>query len=73
MELNLMIIPAITGLVAVFKKIGLPSKYAPIIAIVLGIGLALLQELSVTGLMLGISYGLTSMGLWEVGKLPSKM
>ena len=66
-----MIIPAITGLVAVFKKVGLPSKYAPILAIVLGIGLALLQELSVTGLMLGISYGLTSMGLWEIGKYSS--
>lgn len=68
-----MIIPAITGLVSVLKKTGIPSKYAPILAIVLGIVFALLQDLSVAGLMLGISYGLTSMGLWEVGKLPSKV
>lgn len=74
--MNIEIIPLITGLVAVVKQAGLPSRYAPIFAIVLGIVLNLSHGTNVAEVVqsvaTGVFYGLSAVGLWEAGKLPSK-
>ena len=66
--MNIEIIPLITGLVAVAKQAGLPSRYAPIMAVVLGIVLVLDNNISVASLATGVFYGLSAVGLWEAGK-----
>jgi hypothetical protein len=62
-------IPVVVGLVAVVKSVGLPSRFAPVASIAVGIGL-----LSLTGLawqafvVQGIIVGLAASGLWSGGK-----
>jgi hypothetical protein len=65
-----LLIPTITGLVAVVTQAGLPKQYAPLLAVVLGIVFALTNELH---LVIGISSGLASVGLWEAGKFTHKI
>jgi len=66
------IIAIIIGLVAVAKKLGLESKFAPVLALVLGVGINLVVKYlgAETGELVisGIVAGLSSMGLYDVGK-----
>lgn len=71
--MEIQFIPLITGLVAVSKKIGLPSKYSPLLAVLLGIILVAPNNLTVSGFAMGAFYGLSAVGLWEVGKLPTTL
>jgi len=69
-------VPAITlviGLVKLFQQQGLPSKYAPLaslgIGILAGIGVAFTNGQTVLyGVVLGIVFSLSSCGLYDIGK-----
>ena len=58
-----LIIPAITGLVEAFKQTGLPTRFAPLVAIVLGVG----SHWAVPGVPIldGILFGLGAVGLYS--------
>lgn len=69
-------IPAVAlviGLVKVFREIGLPSKFAPIASVSIGIviGLSIASETGQpysAGAAIGIAIGLSSCGMYDVGK-----
>jgi len=62
----LALIPVVVGLVQVAKKIGLRGKYAPIVAILFGIGGSFLLGGSWTEVILaGVIVGLSSSGLYS--------
>ena len=69
------LIPIITILVDVIKKAGLPSKFAPLMSLILGVVFGLIFENSgdvkiaiITGLIMGMS----ASGLYSGGKEASK-
>ena len=63
------IIPAIIGIVSVCKGIGLPSRWAPVVSIILGITFATFaMGIGLNTLYVGIVIGLMASGLWDVGK-----
>jgi len=60
-------VPVIIGLVEVFKKL-VPSKFAPLIAVLLGIGVVILfanGQFSTQILLVGIMTGLSASGLYS--------
>ena len=63
------IIAIIIGLVAVAKKLGLESKFAPVLALILGVGINLVVKYlgAETGELVigGIIAGLTACGLYS--------
>jgi len=65
-----LIMAMIIGLVEIGKKIGLPDKFCPLLALVLGIGFALLLPgLSTTSIIFGgIVVGLSAVGLFSTVK-----
>jgi hypothetical protein len=73
------LVAAVVGLVEVVKKIGLPSRFLPVAAIVLGVGLSML---AVLGNMADASYaeaafggliaGLSAVGLYSGTKNTAK-
>lgn len=70
------IIALITGLVKVARELGLPSKYAPALAIVMGVIFGVSASLYAssavyTGALGGIAAGLLSSGLYDLGKINS--
>ena len=63
------VVPIILALIQAFKMIGLPSKYAPIASIGLGIVVGFIfrhdtQDLSQT-ILAGVLYGLSASGLFS--------
>jgi len=66
-------IPVALGLVQVIKTIGVPSKYAPILSLALGM---LLVALTGAGWQIviaqGLIVGLAAAGLWSGGKTTLK-
>lgn len=65
-ELKLLIIPILIGILEVFKKLGLPVKYVPVLSLLLGV----LASVSVSGLAVenfiqGLVYGLSACGLYS--------
>ena len=62
----LTVIPVIIALVQVGKGLGLASKWAPVLAILLGVGLLALVELSLPVTIIGgILAGLSASGLYS--------
>lgn len=70
-------VPLIVGLVEVFKRAGLPRRFAPLVSMVLGLGLSLgYMATGITGngpslmdsLVIGIALGLSASGLYSGGK-----
>lgn len=67
-------VPIIIAIIEMLKRIGVPVKFAPIIAIILGIGGNFLfkfsgygwNELVISGLVAGLAAG----GLYDLGKEP---
>jgi uncharacterized membrane protein YGL010W len=62
------LIPVITALVQVAKQMGMPSRYAPIPALVLGIAAGVLYVSPSDigdGVLIGVVLGLSSMGAYE--------
>lgn len=65
----IVLVAVITGLVQVAKKTGLNSRFAPILSVVLGIGLTyLFVGHDTTTLLNGIIASLTASGLYSGGK-----
>lgn len=63
------IVPVILGLVQVAKQVGLPSKFAPLVSIALGVGLVALTGASwQADIVQGIIAGLAASGLWSGSK-----
>lgn len=64
------ILPIIMGIVEVFKRIGLPSKYSPLIAVALGIVISIFY-LNLTikeEILIGVILGLSASGLYSGSK-----
>jgi hypothetical protein len=67
--LTLATIPIIVGVVSVLKTVGVPSKWAPLISLVLGLGVAVLVETSLPIRILGgLIIGLSASGLYSGAK-----
>lgn len=64
--LVLALVPVIIGIVEVFKKLGVSTKYAPLLAILLGVlGVIGIEGVSVISIIAGIVIGLSSSGLFS--------
>lgn len=61
------IIPLILGVVEVFKRLGMPSKFSPLVSLVLGIlfGIFYLSAPLKEGILVGIMLGLSASGLYS--------
>lgn len=60
------------GVTEIGKRAGIPTRFAPIVALVVGFVLALIGNLtSITGLAIltGIAVGLAASGLFDVAKI----
>ena len=59
--------PVIMGIVEAAKRAGLPSKFCPLLAILLGIGFSFLIPATswAENLISGVAAGLVSVGLYE--------
>jgi len=67
--LSLTSVPIIVGVVSVLKTIGLPSKWAPLISLILGLGVAVLVETTLPVRILGgLLIGLSASGLYSGAK-----
>jgi len=67
MEITL-IVTAVTGLTEVVKRIGLPSRFAPLTAITIGLAISFLNRGALpidVVIMTGIVAGLSSAGLYS--------
>lgn len=63
------LIPLLVGLVEAVKKVGLPSKFAPLVSIALGLVFGLLLfPFPTQAILLGIAFGLSASGLYSGGK-----
>lgn len=62
-------VPIVIGVVSVFKGVGLPSKWAPIISLVLGLGVSfLVGGPLLTVILAGLIVGLSASGLYSGSK-----
>lgn len=65
---DIAIIPLIVGLVALATSLGLPKKFAPVLAVVLGVVVGLVYLApgnAAEGILVGIATGLSSVGLYS--------
>lgn len=68
-ELKLIIIPVIVGILEVFKKLGLPTKYVPLVSLMFGILASIsLNGLAVEYFIQGLIFGLSACGLYSGAK-----
>lgn len=60
-------IPLIIGLVEMFKRLGLPVKYAPVIAVLIGVlvGILYMDIPLKDGIIIGLVFGLSASGLYS--------
>ena len=70
---GIFIVPAIVGLTQVAKDTGLPAKFAPLIAVLIGAaaGIAQLEQGKlpwIPAIALGIVFGLSACGLYDTAK-----
>jgi hypothetical protein len=67
-------VPVIIALIQMLKTMGLPSKWAPLLSIILGIGGNFLFKFAgyewQTLLVSGLVAGLAASGLYDLGKAP---
>jgi len=60
------LIPIILGITEVGKRLGIPTQYSPLIAILIGVVFAgLISGFDVESILQGIVYGLSASGLWS--------
>lgn len=67
--LNLVVIPLIIGMVEIIKRAGLPVRFAPIVAVAIGLffGIFYLDTLK-EGIIVGLMVGLSASGLYSGSK-----
>ena len=59
------------GITEVFKRLGVPSRFAPLISLIVGVGfafLALSTEPLIIRIITGAMCGLSASGLWDLSK-----
>ncbi|PKR83319.1 hypothetical protein [Heyndrickxia camelliae] len=68
------IIPLILGVVELFKRAGVPKKYSPFIAVILGLlfGIFYLGSNIKQGIIVGLMLGLSASGLYSGTKNMTK-
>jgi len=68
------VVPLIIAAVQVAKSLGLPNKYAALVAWGLGlaVGFAVFQTAYLEAIIVGSALGLSAAGLYSVGRTPSK-
>lgn len=60
------IVPILIGVLEVFKRLGVPVKYVPMIAVMIGLLLGLtIEGLNIEGALKGLAYGLSACGLYS--------
>lgn len=61
------LVPLILGVVEVFKRVGLPAKFSPLVAMFLGIALGIfyLDVAAKEGIIIGLALGLSASGLYS--------
>ena len=68
---SLGLVPILLALVEVVKRIGIPGKFLPVAAIVLGIGFNIVFKMMGANMteyiLFGIAAGLSSSGLYDLG------
>lgn len=65
------IIPAIVGVIQAFKQFGMPKDWAPLAAIIIGIGMGFLilgTTIPAQSFLVGLGYGLGANGTYSVTK-----
>ncbi len=65
---DVLIVPFIVGIVELVKKLGLPSKFCPVVSVILGviIGLVYISPNDIAqGILVGASLGLSAVGLYS--------
>lgn len=63
---SIVVVPIVVGLTEVVKRLGLPSKFSPLVSIGFGLVIALLmQGVSTLTVLAGIIYGLSAAGLYS--------
>lgn len=65
---DIALIPLISGLVEVFKQVGIPKKYSLLLSIVIGILLSIVYTDSIDlkkGILMGVMLGLSASGLYS--------
>jgi hypothetical protein len=63
------IVPIVMGLVSTLKYCGLPTQYAPIVSLVLGVALCMLvMPVSSPAILQGLVVGLLASGLYSTVK-----
>ena len=70
---GILAVALVMGLVKVFREVGLPSKFAPLTSLVIGVILGIIISIEsgqsyLAGVVIGIMLGLSSCGLYDVGK-----
>jgi hypothetical protein len=67
---EIQILPLIIGLVAVFKRIGIPNKYLPLMSLLIGLLFSFLLEDTdwKESILKGLFLGLSSVGLYSSSK-----
>lgn len=74
LQLSSIVLSALTvGLVQLGKQVGVPSKFAPLLALVVGIGLSFLASIElhtsvVMSIFSGLIIALTSVGMYATGQ-----
>lgn len=71
--LAVILIPIILGVVEAIKRIGVPSNYSALVAVVVGVGVSvLLSGVTVISIFVGVLLGLSASGLWSGTKATFK-
>lgn len=60
------LVPLVMGLIQVFKSVGLPTKFAPLVSLVLGvIATTSIGFVDIESILGGLLVGLVASGLWS--------
>lgn len=68
---NVAIIPLILGVVELFKKLGLPTKFCALLSAILGVAVGVIYVAPgniLEGILVGLSLGLAASGLYSGAK-----
>ena len=64
------VVPLILGVVEAIKRLGVPSQFAPLISVVVGVAITLFTTgTGVESVINGVLLGLSASGLWSGGKV----
>lgn len=64
---DIALVPVIIGLIEIAKQVGLPAKWSPVAAIIIGIivGCVYVADSPAEGILVGLTMGLAASGLYS--------